>query len=281
MEVIRVRDFDDYRKFLEAIYNYKKSMRAGFSYRQFSKLVGLKSPNYIQLVIQGKRNLTETTALRLAEKIKLNSKEALYFCTLVRLDNAVSDEEKLRFERNKFSAFKKLVTTDVFENQVLVLEEWWHLLVRETLSLKDFEPDGKWISDRLQNIITPEQAEKSLKILESSGFIQVKDGQWTLTDPVLDTGLDNFPHEKMQEVHSQILKAWAKNLKKLSAKDQELGVLNIPIKSESIPLLKQKILNFQDEIIGWLEKESIDKADEVVQLGTYLIAYTKTPCSKE
>lgn len=271
----KVRDFEDYRSFLESFYNYKKATRSGFSYRQFATLVGLKSPNYIQLVIQGKRNLTETTALRLAEKIKLSSKEADYFASMVRLENAANDQEKLRFEREKFSAFKKLVTTDVGENQLIVLSEWWHLLVRELIALKEFEADGKWISERLRGVISPEQAEKSLQVLEKSEFVEVSDGKWRLKDPVLDTGLENFPHSKMQEVHSEILKAWSRNLKNLSPLEQELGVLNIPMKRSSIPKLKEKILKFQDEVIGWLENETSNGADEIVQLGTYLFSFSE------
>ena len=82
-----------YRAFLKDFFTYKKSLRSGFSYRQFSLLVGLRSPNYLQLVIQGKRNLTETTGRRLAEALKLSAKEVNYFEALIRFDNAENDAE--------------------------------------------------------------------------------------------------------------------------------------------------------------------------------------------
>lgn len=54
---------------------------------------------------------------------------------------------------------------------------------------------------------------------------------------------------------------------------QELGLINIPINSNKIPELKQKMRQFQDEIIGWLQSE--DKPNCVVQLGSYLMPITK------
>ena len=138
--------------------------------------------------------------------------------------------------------------------------------------LKGFRPDGAWISDKLASIISPEQAEQSFRLLEKAGFIaQSSGGKWELTEPFLDTGLENFPHTKMQEVHSAILKAWAKNLSRLNPEHQELGVLNIPIRSDLIKPMQTKIRNFQDELIGWLEAENQVEPDSMVQLGTYLI----------
>ncbi|MEO5668060.1 MAG: TIGR02147 family protein, partial [Bdellovibrionota bacterium] len=50
--------YGEYRAFLADFYAYKKSQRSGFSYRLFAAKAKLKSPNYLQLVMQGKRNLS-------------------------------------------------------------------------------------------------------------------------------------------------------------------------------------------------------------------------------
>ena len=56
-----VFDYLDYRAFLRDHYLDKKQ-RQGLSFRGFSKRAGLKSPNYLKLVIDGQRNLTEAMA---------------------------------------------------------------------------------------------------------------------------------------------------------------------------------------------------------------------------
>lgn len=92
-------------------------------------------------------------------------------------------------------------------------------------------------------VISPQQAERSLRLLLDSGFVERSEGSWRLKDPVLDTGLANFSHSQMQRLHSALLNSWSQNLGNFCPKGQELGVLNIPLRSE------------------------------VVQLGTYLISF--------
>jgi uncharacterized protein (TIGR02147 family) len=265
-----------YRAFLHDFFNYKKSLRSGFSYRQFASLVGLKSPNYLQLVIQGKRNLTETTGERLAEALKLKKNEVRYFVALINYDNAETSEEKQKAEKNVFAANKKLLNRVLPEEQQEVISDWHHFLVRELVFLKDFEPSGDYISKKLKNVITAEQAESSLKLLLKTGYIIFEEGSYKAADPILDTGLDVFNHPFMQEVHAKLLKTWAEKIDQLGYREQELGVLNIPLPKNKIPELQEKIRRFQDEIIGWAEQvQKSEDTNEIVQLGTYLMSYAE------
>jgi uncharacterized protein (TIGR02147 family) len=112
-------------------------------------------------------------------------------------------------------------------------------------------------------------------MLLEAGFLQKdNDGRYRSKEVAIDTGDFTFSRSIIQSVHSQTLQSWASNLEKLGPKEQELGVLHIPISSDKIPELKARIRRFQDEIIGWLCEET--KPDRVVQLGTYLIPYKKT-----
>ena len=54
---VRVYDFLDYRAYLRAYYEAAKRTQRSFSFRSFSKLAGLRSPNFLKLVIEGERNL--------------------------------------------------------------------------------------------------------------------------------------------------------------------------------------------------------------------------------
>ena len=265
--------YHSYRDFLRDFFEYKKSLRAGFSYRQFSGLVGLKSPNYLQLVIQGKRNLSETTGRRLGEALKLHKNEVAYLEALIRLENTLNDADKIKAQKNLHSCLKKLLTRFVKEDAQDILAKWYYLLIREMVLVQDFEPSGEYIASRLQNMISAAEAEKAFKFLLSSGYLEFKAGSYVQAEPVLDTGVDIFNHDFMQEYHSQLLATWAQNIEKLGYKNQELGVLNIPIPQAKIPELQEKIRQFQDEIIGW--SQNFKDNDNLVQLGTYLMHFQK------
>lgn len=113
---------------------------------------------------------------------------------------------------------------------------------------------------------------QSFALLFKAGFV-VKDakGRYRAADPVIDSGDATFTQEQMQKHHGETLGVWAKNLNRLNSKQQELGLLHIPIASEKIPELRARMRRFQDEIIGWLEAET--QPDQLVQLGTYLMPF--------
>ena len=76
----------EYRKYLEDFYNLTKKLNPKFSFRVFSDAAGVKAPNFLQLLIQGKRNLKQATIPRVAQALELNGEESEYFRLLVRFD---------------------------------------------------------------------------------------------------------------------------------------------------------------------------------------------------
>lgn len=263
--------YRDYRRFLADIYAFKKSLRAGFSYRRFSQLAGLKSPNYLQLVIQGQRKLSEEVAEAIATALHLSADEKAYFVALVGFENAKTESGREKMQAEIFRRTKKLASREIPRAQAEVLTEWYHLLVRELVALPDFEASGEWISRRLRDLISVAEAEASLSLLEKSGFLRQENGRYRQTEPVIDTG-DAFNELQILSHHRRMLETWMRVLPRLDRDKRELGILNIPISSDKLPELKARIRRFQDEIIGWLESETAP--DRIVQLGTYMIPIT-------
>lgn len=271
--VPRVGEYQDYRRFLGDFFDYKKSLKKGFSYRRFSQLCGLKSPNYLQLVIRGQRTLTVDTAKSVAKAVKLDAAETKYFLAMVRRESAFSAEDMRQAEKDLFRAVRGLKQNFVDPAEHKIFESWHYFAVRELALLKDFEPGGEYISSRLSGLITPAQAEDVLKYLIDRGYLVNDGGRYQPKDPVLDCGNDLFMHAQMQKFHRSVLETWARNLEKLDSKRQELGLLNIPVPQEKIPELRRKMRQFQDEVIGWVQ--SFEGNDTLVQLGTYLMVFEK------
>ncbi len=271
-EIPLVRNYLSYRTFLCDWFEFKKRHRAGFSYRRFSAVLGLKSPNFMQLVLAGERNLSEELAKKVCEQLGLKGSQKNYFLAIVGYEQAKSQEEKLKFEKLLLIEKRKMVTTHVEKLKTEILSRWYHMLVRELVFLPNFEPSGEFISSALNGLISEQEAEVSIRMLIESGFIEKgENGKYQAKEAALDTGDFIFKRALMQENHSQTLQIWGKNLKDLNTHEQELGLLHIPINSEKIPELRDRIRKFQDEIIGWLCEEK--NPDRVVQLGTYLIPY--------
>ena len=268
-----VQKYYCYRAYLADYFAYKKTTRMGFSYRRFAALAGLKSPNYLQLVMQGKRNLSEAVAETIADVATLAGPEKTYFLTLVRLENAKTNEEKEEIRKTQLAAIKQLVTVHIPPRNEKLLAQWYHLVVRELVFLKNFEPTGDFISKQLNGLVSPEQAENSLALLLESGLLRWNDHthRYEACDVVLDTGNHLLRRHLMDCHHRETLEVWASNLPSLNSQEQERGLLNIPISSEKLGELREKIRQFQDELIGWLQTE--DNPDRIVQLGIYLMPF--------
>ena len=76
----------------------------------------------------------------------------------------------------------------------------------------------------------------------------------------------------VRDYHLKNLKIWSQNLKNFPHENLELGILNLSVSAKRIPQLQEKIRDFQDHLLGWLEDDK--DLDRVVQVGVYLI-----PCS--
>lgn len=271
-----IKDYENYREFLSDFHLYKKQTVRGWSYRLFSQKSGIQSPNYLQLVMKGERNLSEAMASQVAGAMKLSANEARYFVALVRISNARSPEEELAAQKEALRALRKLMTSEISLAQGAVLKDWYYLVVRELAQLKDFEATPVWISKATGGRIAEGQAEEALALLQKAGMLaRDEHGDWRAVDPVVDTEAQNFQRASINQYHQKTLKAFSAMVEQARPEQRELGLLTISMQAKNIPELKKRIQDFQDEIIGWLGEEK--EPDSVVELGTYLLPMTENP----
>lgn len=91
--------YTDYRTFLGDAFRRKKQTNPLFSYRVFSRIVGVKSPNYLKNIIDRKRSMGFELAGRVSSVFKLTDEETRYFMLLVKIAHARDDFEKELFEK--------------------------------------------------------------------------------------------------------------------------------------------------------------------------------------
>ena len=76
---VDVFEFLSVRAYLKAYYEAKKGGSRAFSYRAFSRRVGVRSPNHLKRIIDGERTLTEPMAAQYAAAIGLADEARDYF----------------------------------------------------------------------------------------------------------------------------------------------------------------------------------------------------------
>src|SRR4029079_9546588 len=153
-----VYDFLDFRGELGAYYGAAKRTRPSFSFRLFSKLAGLRSPNFLELVIDGERNLGADSVGRFAEALGLTCADAEFFADLVAFGQAQTLAEKNRaFEgiasSRRFRAARR-IDGDLFA----YLSHWYNPAIRELSARADFQEEPRWIAGQLRPSISPAEA---------------------------------------------------------------------------------------------------------------------------
>jgi uncharacterized protein (TIGR02147 family) len=246
---VSVYDFLDYRAYLRAYYESAKRVRPSFSFRLFSKLAGLRSPNFLKLVIEGQRNLGADSVGRFADALGLAAADRAFFADLVAFNQAQTMSEKNRaFER--IAASRRFRRARRIDGELFAyLSHWYNPAVRELAGRADFCEDPRWIAARLRPAITPNEAAEALELLLSLGLLvrdprtgRVERGEPTLTTEheVSALGAAAF--------HRQMLERAGGSLELFSRELRDLAALTVCVSPKTAALVKRRIHEFRETL---------------------------------
>lgn len=261
---INLFGYTDYRTFLRDWYQGAKKSRRGFSYRAFARHAGFHTSNFLMLVIQGKRNLTEESLLKVMVGLDLNKQEQDFFRNLVFFNQAKTHEDKGFYcqgliQSKKFSRLKPIE-----RQHYEYYSAWYHPVVRELVASKTFDGTPEWIAKRISPPITPSQAEKSIQLLESLGFIRsVGRNRWEQTNTILSTGPE-LSSVVVHNYHKNLLNMTKEVMDALSMKYRDVSALTLGVRRETIPKIRAKVRAFRQELLKMVSAET--EPEEVVQM---------------
>jgi hypothetical protein len=121
-------DFADYRDYLRSMVDHLRATQRHFSFGLVSKRAGFSSRNYLSLVIEGRRRLSDVSSKRFARALKLSSAEQDAFETLVALSRAETEEEKERYKQRLMRPPLDALLLEKFEPMELSTEQLESLL---------------------------------------------------------------------------------------------------------------------------------------------------------
>ena len=168
-----ITEYKDYRLYMQDFYDERKRTSA-FSWREFSKLAGFKSPVYLKLVCEGKSSLSLVKMEQVAHAMGLVGHEFAYFKELVRFGNAAKDDVKKEalLEMQKIALEHKVRVVDAETFQYY--ESWKYPVLRELAPMMPGAQPRK-IADECKEYISAEEVRDILAFLVKAGFLK-KDG---------------------------------------------------------------------------------------------------------
>lgn len=265
--------FDNYRNFLSRFYSFKKQNDSKFSYRFFSMRAGFKSPNFLKLIIQGERNLTNESIEKFIQVLKFNEEQSHFFRNLVHFNQAKNHQTR--------QYYAEQLTKPRFLNQLTPLNRaqfeyyahWYNVAIREMVALPNFQNDPKWIAKQIIPAITRADAVKSIATLKTLGLIKEdKDGKLYQTDPVI-TSTNNVTKSLATKFHQQMIKAASEALNRFDSKERDISCLTFAIDETQIEGIKKEVKDFLKNLVKLTDNNP--KANCVYQLNLQFFPLTQ------
>ncbi len=233
----------DYRDFLKAYYERRKSEMPLYSYRMMGDKLGLDS-SYLYRVLQKKQHLPAHALPVAKDMLEMSGREAEYFDLLY--SAAVSkDKGKKEMLTAKAQALRDVERHSLQEAELKVLENWWIPAVRAYLELNGGVANLKQIANDICPPITEEQAAEAIETLKSVGLLKkMASGKLALTDAHLTVG----GPEKAQAVRNfqkQILNLGCKALDEISVDERNISTLTISVDQSGFEDVQEMLKEFR------------------------------------
>lgn len=268
-----VYEYVDYRVFLRAFYDANK--RRGMSYRAFSRRAGLKSPNYLKMVMDGQRNLSPDMAARFAAACDLTDDRHAFFCALVRFNQAtdISEREAARVALGRYR--KKRRVRSIRASIVDYCSTWYLPVIRELLTRPDAKATPEWLGVRLLPKVNKTKIRQALSLLERLDMIEVyEDGTVRVREQLVSTG-GEIPLPAVAQYHRTMLTMAAESIDRVPSAEREVSSATLCLSETQFRALKAKVQQFLDEAF---EQSAADEGSkQVFQLNFQLFPLSKEP----
>lgn len=263
----------DYRAFLRDYYLDRKERGRGFSYRAFSRKAGLRSPNYLKLVIDGERNLTVSMAGRFAAACGLGGEAAQFFADLVAFNQAQTGAER-NSHYARLTGFRRYRAAHQLEMAHAAYHSTWYLpAIRELAARSDFSEDPDWIAARLVPPIARAEAERGLQILLSLGLLERDaEGRVIQGEKLVSTGPETAGMH-IGNYHRTMMERAAASIDLVRAAERDISSLTLCLGEDGLRRLKERIQRFRRELLELSALE--DDPRQVLQINLQLFPLSK------
>lgn len=275
--------FLDHRAYLAAWFDAKKRAHKRFSHRAFARRAGQKSPSLLLHVIQGKRNLTESTRVAFADALELTGSAREAFFALIDLDQAPTDEAR-QAAWDRLSALRRFREARRIEDASFAyLSHWYIPAIRELAVSGDFQADPAWLAAALRPRITRRQARKALDTLVELGLLVPDPEAPDDAEPPrlvpAEASLTTAPQVAGLAVHNyhrEMTERARESIEGAAPEERHLLGVTVPVAPHLVAELKEELNAFQARLLDLCDRTDAD-ARQVYQINLQLFPLSEAP----
>ncbi len=245
----------NYQKILKDQFLQRSRCNPQYSLRAFARDLHV-APSTLSEVFHGRHNLSQASAIKIADNLGLSETEKEYFVDLVSLHSPhakVRDQAQKRLALKKESKVEERFSLDHFS----LISDWYHLAILELAKLNQGRLDVDFIKSRLE--ITSLQAESALERLQEKGLVEKELDKWTVKSEAKQSDFYEGSSTHFESFHRQMLERAIRSLVAKPMDEKLFGCSFVAIPKSSCEETKQKINAFKEELVNELSgKEGED-----------------------
>ncbi|MBF0433341.1 MAG: TIGR02147 family protein [Fibrobacteria bacterium] len=270
----KIYKYTNYRKFIKDYFFFKKRNTRNFSHRSFSEKAGFSSPNFIKLIIDGKKNLGKTSIPKLAMAMELKKNESDYFTHLVFFNQA-----KKVVDKNYYFGLLSSIRTpkNVEKLDIKKLEyfrNWYNAIIRELVNGVDVQTiNYTELAKSIQPEILPTQVKKSINLLQTLGLLKIEKGRYVQSSPLLETEWENKSFA-IRNYHKQLLEIASNSIENIPLDKRNISAITSKVSQKGYARITERIAEFREELM-----QIISEDEDVNQI--YQINFQVFPVSKK
>ena len=273
-----VLEYTSYRQYIVDYYTDRKA-KSAFTWQMFAEKAGFSSPVYLKYVSEGRFNLSEEAALRVASAMSLVEYERDYFCEMVRFDHAKTDEEKKIFF-NKMLAIAAAHKVKIIEaDSYRFFEDWKNPVLRELApSMPGAKPLA--LARACRPEITAAEVTESLSFLVKANLLQKgKDGNYVQTEKSVTTGPLQATPVAVRSLHRQMGEFALEAIEGVSQDERHFSGLTLGITRKAYEKIVQEIAECRKRIVAIARED--DATEEVYRLNMQFFPMTNKRLNKK
>ncbi len=272
-----VTDYMDYRLFLADFYRYKKDstkhLLRPYNYAIFSAAADIKSPNYLKMIIEGKRNLSEDMIGKFAKACSLNKSQTDEFKLLI-LFNQSEDPADRNYALKKLSEYRvdQKLKHGEFDRKVFdKVPNWIGWIIYALADQQGVSFDVAQLKNALRGKASETEINHALNQLLSSGEL-IKDPQTgIMTKGQPKEVAEEIPPALIRKLQMQLMYLGLESLYQDEPNEREFGSLTLSLTEVEFNDIKFKLRQLRKA----LHKENSiarmsNKGERVYQLNLQL-----------
>lgn len=274
-------EYMDYRLFLGDFYLYKKQVTKTsirpYSYALFSAAADIKSPNYLKMIIEGKRNLSLEMVSKFARACSLNKAQSDEFKFLV-IFNQAEDPADRNYALKKLSEFRveqKLKLGELDRRVFEKVPNWIGWIIFAMVDQFGVEFEASQLKDLLRGKASESEINQALNGLIRTGELVRDRTTGKIVKGQSKDAPDEIPTALVRKLQMQLMYLGLESLYQDSPAEREFGALTLAMTESEFEELKFKLRQLRKS----LNKDNTiarmsTKGDRVYQLNLQLFPVT-------